>query len=181
MNKSVLAIYKIPLLISLTLVIAMLALGGIRKPLDIAEIAVAGFLGMFVLDMEYFLNAYFLEPNSDFSKTLVSFVKHSDWNNAFKYIYYHKDETQQNSLNSALFQMVLAFMSLFVLYTTAAFFAKAIILVVFAQSIYVLFEYYFKDRTDDWFWALNTKPTKKGVQMYIFVLLLILSYCLYVF
>lgn len=181
MDKSVLTIYKLPLLISLTLIIIMLAISGIGNPVQMASIIVATLLGMFVLDFEYVLNAYFLDTQSDFSKTLVGFVKHSDWNNALKYIYFHKDETRENSLNSALFQMVLAGMSVFVVYAAISLFAKALILSVFAQSIYVLFEFYFKDRTDDWFWALKVKPSKQGVHAYAFVLLLILSYCLYIF
>jgi len=181
MDKSLFSIYKLPFFISVTLAIIMLALGGVGQPIQMASVIVAAFLGMFVLDFEYVLNAYFLDTQSDFSKTLVGFVKHSDWNNALKYIYFHKDETKENSLNSALFQMVLAFMSIFVVYATTSIFAKALILTVFAQSIYVLLEYYFKDRTDDWFWTLKVKPSKQGVHTYTFVLLLILSYCLYIF
>jgi hypothetical protein len=176
MQKSLFSIYKVPFFISLALTIAMLALGGIGQPVDMAMVIIAGFIGMFVLDFEYILNAYFLD-----SKTLVGFIKHSDWSNALKYIFYHKDETTENSLNSALFQMVLAFMSIFVIYASSSYFAKALIVTVFAQSIYVLLEYYFKDRTDDWFWALKAKPSKQGVHTYTFVLLLILSYCLYIF
>jgi hypothetical protein len=181
MDKSIFAIYKVPFLISLSMTIAILALTGIGQPIEMASVIVAGFLAMFVLDAEYVLNAYFLDTETDFSKTLVGFIKHSDWKNALKYIYYHKDETTENSLNSALFQMVIACMSIFVIYATTSIFAKALVLVVFAQSIYVLIEYYFKDRTDDWFWALKAKPSKQNVRTYTFVLLLILSYCLYIF
>ncbi len=181
MSKSILSIYKIPVLISVVLSIAMMALASVRGTFDITNILVGVFLGMLVLDFEYILNAYFLETKSDFSKTLVGFIKHSDWNNAIKHIYYHRDESRENSLNSAIFQLVLAIMSIFVVFSTRNLFAKALILSVFTQSIYVLFEYYFKGRTDDWFWALKNKPTKKGVQMYIFILFLILSYSLYNF
>lgn len=181
MSKPLVVIYKIPLLISLTLVMVMLALGSVKSAIGIASVVGGVLLGTIVLEMEYFLNAYVLDTKSDFSKTLVGFVKHSDWSNAFKHIYYHREESQENSLNSALFQMALAIMSVFVVYSTRSLFAKALILSVFSQSIYVLFEYYFKDRTNDWFWALTNKPNRQGVHTYIFVLLLILSFCLYMF
>jgi hypothetical protein len=181
MDKSLFSIYKLPLLISGTLAVVILAIGAIGQPITMAAVFIGCFLGTFVLDMEYVINAAFLETQSDFSKTLMGFVKHSDWSNALKYIYYHKEESKENSLNSALFQMVLAFMSIFVMNTTVSLLAKALILCVFAQSIYVLFEYYFKDRTDDWFWALKVKPNKQGVHVYAFVLLLIFSYCLSTF
>jgi hypothetical protein len=181
MSKSLISIYKLPIMISVVLTIVMLAMGPVRTTYDITAVIVGVFLGTLVLDMEYVLNAYFLDTNSDFSKTLVGFIRHSDWSNALRHIYYHRDESRENSLNSALFQMVLALMSIFVVYSTRSYFAKALILSVFTQSIYVLFEYYFKDRTNDWFWALSKKPTRKGVQTYIFVMLLILSFCLYSF
>lgn len=181
MSKSVLAIYKIPLLISIVLIVVMLAMGPVRNTFDITAIIVGVLLGMAVLDMEYVLNAYFLDTKTDFSKTLVGFIRHSDWGNALRYIYYNRDESKENSLNSALFQMVLALLGIFVVYSTRSYFAKALVLSVFTHSIYVLFEYYFKDRTDDWFWVLKNKPSKRGVQSYIFVMLLILSFCLYSF
>ncbi|PJA87298.1 MAG: hypothetical protein CO141_00150 [Candidatus Moranbacteria bacterium CG_4_9_14_3_um_filter_42_9] len=181
MDKTLFTIYKIPFLISLTLAVALLAVGTVGKPFDMAMVIIGSLLGMFALDAEYFLNAYVLETKSEFSRTLINFLKHSDWTNALKHVYYHKDESRENSLNSALFQVILAAMSIFVAFSGAALFAKALILSVFAQSIYVLLEYYFKGRSDDWFWVMANKPTKTSVQLYIVVLFVILSFCLYIF
>jgi hypothetical protein len=181
MNKPILAIYKVPIIISLVMAIIMLATSALRQPFGIAQVFLGALLGMFILDLEYYLNAFVLDTKTDFSKTLVGFINHKDWANAVLHVHYHKDDSKENSLNSSLFQMVLAAMSVFVVFSSVQFFAKSLILSVFAQSIYVLFEYYYKDRTDDWFWAMNVKPSKQGVRIYIFVLLLILSYCLYIF
>lgn len=181
MEKSLISIYRIPLLISLVLVVAMLGIADAREPIQIAETILAGVLGVFILDSEYFLNAYFLDTTNEFSKTLVGYIKHSDIKNALRHIHFHKEESTQNSLNSALFQVVLAVMSIFVVYVTASMFAKALVVIVFAQSIYVLFEYYYKNKTDDWFWAFKNKPNKMGVQLYLFGLLAVLSFALYAF
>lgn len=161
--------------------VIMLAIASVRLPVEIVSVLGGVILGAMLLDSEYFLNAFVLDTKSDFSKTLVGFVKHSDWGNALKHVYYHKEESKENSLNSALFQMVLALMCVFVVYSTRSLFAKAFIISAFAQSIYIALEYYFKDQTDSWFWALNNKPNRQGFHTYIFVMFVILSFCLYIF
>lgn len=181
MDKTLVSIYKLPLLISLTLSIALLGLGTVKQPLQIAAVFLASFAGMFILDLEYFIDAYFVDAKTDFSRTLVGFVGHMDLKNALKFVHYHKEDIKENSLSSALFQIVLAFLSVFVMYSTTSLFAKALVIAVFAQSIYRLFEYYFKNRTDDWFWAFAKKPSRSAVQAYIFGMLVILSFCLYIF
>jgi hypothetical protein len=181
MDKTLLSIYKLPFLISITLSIALLAVGTVKQPLQITAVFLASFAGMFVLDLEYFIDAYFVDAKTDFSRTLVGFVGHMDFGNALKFVHYHKEDIKDNSLSSALFQIVLALLSVFVLYSTTSVFAKALVIAVFAQSIYRLFEYYFKNRTDDWFWVFAKKPSKPAVQVYMFVMLVVFSFCLYIF
>lgn len=181
MDKKVFSIYKLPVTISITLSILLIALGTVRAPLEIAAIVAGTLLGTFILDFEYVLDAFFLEPKKDFSRTLASFIKHSDLANAIKHIYYHKDEFKDNSLNSALFQVIIAFLSILVIYSTRSLFAQAFVLSIFANTIYALFEHLFNNRTDDWFWALKNKPTRQKVYIYIFGMLLIFCFCLYLF
>lgn len=166
-------------MISVVIALAVLGMASIRLPVNIIGVFIGALIGTFVLESEYFLNAYLFEPKTDFSKTLRGFVSHKDFAGAFRYIHYNKEEQQDNALNSALFQIVLALMSIFVVYSVANYFVRALILTVFAQSIYVAIEYYFKDKTDEWFWALNNKPNKANVQLYISVLLIILAFALY--
>jgi hypothetical protein len=181
MDVKVFTIYKVPVAISITLAIVLIALGTIRAPLEIAALLTGTFLGTFVLDLEYLLTAVVLEPTKDFSKTLVGFVKHSDLANAVKHIYYHKDEFKENSLNSAIFQVILAGLSILVVYSTRSLFAQAFVLSIFANSIYVLFDYLFHNKTDEWFWALKNKPNRQQVYFYIFAMLIVFSLCLYLF
>lgn len=181
MDKKVVGIYKIPLLISLTLAIVLIALGTIRAPFDISLVFVAAIAGTFVLDMEYLIDAFFVDPKKDFSRTLVSFLKHSDWTNAIKHIYYHKDEFKDNALNSALFQVIIGFLSILVVFATRSLFGQALVLSIFANSIYVLFEHLFNNKTDEWFWILKEKPTRKQVYGYVFLMLILFSLSLYLF
>ena len=174
-----LSLYKIPLLISLTLIIALLATTLVSKPLPILMIVVGAFLGTFVLDLEYVLLVYFFEPQSEFSKVLVSFIKHRDFTNVAQYINLHKHGIKDKSLNSAVFQIIIAAVSVFVISSNALLILKALMLSVFASSMYKLAESYFENKTDEWFWALKTPPTKSTILIYAFVLMVVFSYCLY--
>ena len=180
-TKKVFSIYKIPLLISLTLSIILIALRIVRQPLDIASIFLGALAGSFVLDLEYFIYAYFLEPEKDFSKTLVAFVKHKDFQNALLYIDYHKDELKDKTLNSVLFQIVIALICIFIVPSAGGYFVKALVLSIFVNSIYRLMEYYHTSKLDEWFWELKSKPTKQGTILYTLGLLAILAYCLSIF
>lgn len=179
MKKSFLSFYKIPLLITLVISILVIALNISRDPLSIALIVLGSLLGTFVLDSEYLIYAFFLEPKRDFSKTLAAFVRHGDINNAVQFINYNRDEIQDKTLNSALFQIALAALSIYVVSSSTVLFAKALVMNTFAQSLYKYSEYYFKDKLDEWFWALKDKPGKTGAGIYAVVMISVFVICVY--
>lgn len=178
MQKKFLAFYKISLLISIAVIVAIIAFKVVRDPYQIAFIILGSLLGTFVLDMEYVLYAFFFEPEKDFSKTLAGFLKHGDLFNAAGYIQYHKHELKDQSLNSAIFQIAIAITSIFISYTNTNFFVKSLVLSIFANSIYKLIESYFENTLADWFWTLKTKPTKQAVIIYTASLICIFIFCL---
>lgn len=180
MDKKIFSIYKVPLTISLTLSIIILALGVVRDPIDILAVVIGSFLGTFVLDFEYVLYATLVEPKKDFSKTLMAYLNHKDLSNAILHIEYHKDEVTDRSLNSALFQVVLVFLCVLVVTSTTVFLAKALVLSILANSIYKLAELYQKNKYENWFWALKMPPTKQNVTYFIIGLMGVLAYCLYI-
>ena len=110
----------------------------------------------------------------------MAFLKHSDLVNAVKHIQYHKDDMKEKSLNSALFQIVIALVSVFVVFSTRSYFPKALVLSTFANTVYVMFEYYYGNKLDEWFWTFKTKPSKQGFMFYVAALVFIFCYCLYV-
>jgi len=181
MIRRLLALYKISLLASLTLAVVLIAVKVVKDPLSIAFIIIAVLLGTFVLDLDYFIYAFFLEPEADFSRTLVAFVKHKDILNAFQYIEYHKKEMGERTLHSVVFQLVLVGAVIFSVSAATSVFVKALILSIYVNSIYRLIELYITDDFEEWFWALKTKPTKPKVLIYIFVLVGVLIYCLTIF
>lgn len=181
MFKKLFNFYKIPLLISFTLAMVLIAIKVERHVFGITFIVLGSVIGTFFLDLDYFIWAYFLEPASDFSKTLVAYTKHADFMNIVNHIYYHKNELREKTLNSVFFQIVLSAMCVVAVSTTHYNFVKALILSIFANSIYRMFECYFEGRTNEWFWALKNKPQRNGVVIYGSILIFVLIFSIRLF
>jgi hypothetical protein len=181
MLKKLFSFYKVPLLISLVLVVVLIALNPSKPIFYFAQIFFGAFLGTFFLDIEFFLYAYLFEPEADFSKTLLGFTKHGDLGNAFLYINYHKDEIKEKSVNSGIFQIVMAFVCISVVFATTYVFMKALVLSIFANSTYRFAECYYKGRVEEWFWAFKKTPGKQTLFLYAVALIGVLVLCLYFF
>jgi len=178
--KSAISLYKIPLLLSLTVATAFVALTVTKDPIIIGIIVFLCILGTFVLDLDYFIHTYFIEPEKSFSKNLRTFVKHKDLTNVIKHILLHQDEIEDKTLNSALFQITLALFSIFVMYSDVYYPIKAFILSILANSIYRSLEICLTKDTTLWFWSFKRAPDKKGAIIYTIVITLIFGYCLYI-
>lgn len=181
MLKKFLTIYKIPLLVSLTLSVVLIALKVERQAFTFTLIVLGSFLGTFILDLDYFIYAYFLEPSKEFSKTLTAFVKHKDAINVFSYIQYHRNDLKDKILQSALFQSIFAALCIFVIASNTGFFVKALVLSVLINSLYRLVEDYFNGLSGDWFWAVKNKPTKSVMYFYTVAIFGVFLYCLSIF
>jgi hypothetical protein len=180
-NQRFLAIYRVPFLISLTLSIVLIAVSLARDPWSIVLIILGALLGTFFLDLEYLIYAFFLEPKEDFSKTLAGFIKDRDYPNAAQYIEINKDKVKDKTLNSALFQVVMAFFALFVVSSNRQFFIRALVVSILANSIYRFFEAKYKGQLNEWFWALKESPSSQGVNLYTIFIILVLLICIYIF
>lgn len=178
--KRFFSVYTIPLALSATVAIAILALSVVRAPVQIALTIFGAIFGAIALDMEYIIYAYLIEPDTEFSQNIKAFLKHKDLNSAIDYIQTHKDDIKDKSLNSALFQIVLSMVCIFVVYASTMPFVKALVLSIFANSIYKLIEHYFSNTTDEWFWSYKVKPEKSSVIAYIAVFMAILVFCFFI-
>ena len=181
MLKNVVDLYKFSLLLAVFVSAAILALTVQKDPLQIALVILGALAGAFFLDLDYIIHAYFLEPESDFSKSVQGYVRHKDVKGLASYIYYHKNDLKEKTLNSAIFQLVLGGASVLVVSSTASNFAKALVISAFVNSLYRLAEQHFEYKnTADWFWAFKTKPDKVGLTIYstLLVGVLILSFFL---
>lgn len=181
MLKKIIDLYKFSLLLAVFVSIAILALTVQKDPIQIALILLGALAGAFFLDLDYFIHAYFLEPQSEFSKSVQGFVHHKDIKGLLSYIYYHKNDIKEKTLNSAIFQLVLGGASILVVSSTASNFAKALVISAYVNSMYRLAEQHFDYKnTADWFWAFKKAPDKLGLALYSAILIgaLILAFFL---
>jgi len=181
MFKKTLELYKFPLLLAVFVSVAILALTVQKDPIQITLVTLGALVGAFFLDLDYIIHAYFLEPESDFGKSVQGFMHHKDFKGLANYIYYHKNDLKEKTLNSAVFQLVLGGASVLVVSSTASNFAKALVISAFVNSMYRLAEQHFEYKnTGDWFWAFKKAPDKMGLAIYctMLVAVLILSFFL---
>ncbi|HLD51379.1 hypothetical protein A3K34_00265 [candidate division WWE3 bacterium RIFOXYC1_FULL_40_10] len=177
----IISTYKFPLLIAITLGVVLSAVKVAKEPLLLAMIFAGVLLGTLVLELEYVLYAFVFEPHTPFAENLTSFIKHGDFANAAKYVEYHKHEITDKSLNSAVFQVIIGLMAIFVISSDVSILIKAFVLSIFANTIYKLAESYFENKLHDWFWVLKNTPSRSGVVLYSFSLLILFIYCLLIF
>lgn len=167
MLKNLLGYYKIPLLLSSSVAIAVIALKVLQTPVPIITVIFGAFLGTFFLDLDYILHAYILDPESDFSKSIKGYIHHKDFKGLVTYLFYHRTDLKEKTLNSAVFQVVLAGASLLVVSSTASYFTKALVLAAYVNSIYKFAEEHLQNKnTKEWFWAFKVTVDKKFLVAY---------------
>lgn len=180
MLKQLLNLYKIPAVLAITLSIFIISFTVETRPLQIGLIVAGSILGSLILDLDYFLHAFFLEPDTDFSVSLRSYIRHKDFKSALSYLNTHKDEVKEKTLNSGLFQIMLIGILFLVIYSTVNIFVKVFLLSLYANSIYKFVENYFLHRSfEDWFWFVRGTPKKEMVGGYIVLLLILFFYFMY--
>lgn len=180
-SKKIVVLYRVQLIVSITLFVVVVALRVERDPLTIIYIFIGSILGTFVLDLDYIIHAYFMEPASQLSGMIKGYMKHRDYRGLFNYIHYHKDELPNKTLNSALFQIVLAALTIFTLSSNTGIFIKALVLSAFLNSIYRLLELYTQGKAAQWFWSLNIKTNGTAVFGFLSALAIALLYAISIF
>jgi len=177
--KNFINIYKIQLLISLTLAVALIALPVVKTPLNIALVFLFSILGTFILDSDYFIHAYLVETDTPFSKNLRAYIKHKDFFGAITYMNLKGEEVKEKTLHSGLFQILFALFCIFVAYSDVYYPVKVFIISIFANSIYKVIETYFTKDINEWFWSFKTAPDKNGFILYLVAISSIFGYCLF--
>ena len=173
--------YRVPLLLSLTLGVAIVAVNVEREIVNIMAVFAGSIIGTFTLDLDYIVHAFFIEPEKQESLVLRDYVQHKDIKGLLNYISYHESEFEEKTLNSALFQVVLGAATIFVITSTIGLIIKAFVLSTFLNSIYRFLKAFMHDKTDDWFWSLKIDTTPLNVYLFLLVLLATFAYTLYLF
>lgn len=180
-SEKVAHLYRVPLILSIALFVAVIALRVEREPLIIFFIFLGSVLGTFVLDLDYLIHTYFVDPNAQLSGMIKGYIKHKDYRGLFNYIHYHKDDLPNKTLNSALFQVVLAALTIFTLSSSTGVLIKSLVLSAFLNSIYRLTELYTQDKAGQWFWSLKIKTDRNTVFGFISALIITLLYAISIF
>ncbi len=182
MLRAFLSLYKIPILLAIVLSIVLISFNVETRPVYIALIVCGSLVGALVLDLDYFIHAYLIEPDSDFSRSLRAYIDHKDFTGALNFVTVQKDKVKEKTLNSGLFQVVLIALMFMLFYSEASVFMKTIVLSMYANSIYKFAENFYLHQTfEDWFWFLKGSPKKNWVGAYTVGLVLILLYFIYYF
>lgn len=177
MQNKISHIYRLPLFLSVTFIIAMIALRVERNVLNIFQIVLGGITGTFLLDLDYLLHAYFIDPTSQMSKNMASYIKHRDFGGFLRFSQEHKHDILDKTLNSALFQVVLAGAAIFVVWSSTNLFMKALMLSTLLNSLYRFCEAVLEGKTAVWFWSLKINQSKLSIYSYgigLFILFLVL-------
>ena len=173
--------YRIALLLSVTLAIVLTALRVEKNVVKIIFIFTGSLLGTFVLDLDYIIHAYFVDPTSEFSTMIKGYVKHKDVHNLLAYAHLHKDNVPDKTLNSGLFQIVLAGATFFVLSSSINVGIKALVVSAFLNSIYRFWEVYMQGKVNQWFWSLKVGTNKGSIYGYTLILVVAFLYTLFLF
>ena len=149
--------------------------------LNIILIFLGSLFGTFVLDLDYIIHAYFVDPVSEFSTMVRGYVKHRDIRNFLAYAHLHADNVADKTLNSGLFQVVLAGATFFVLSSNINVGIKALVISAFLNSIYRFLEMYMQGKASQWFWSLKVGTSKASMYGYTLLLVVALLYTLFLF
>lgn len=173
--------YRVPLLLSLTLGITIVALNVEKEVINLGYIFLGVILGTFTLDLDYIIHAFFIEPEKQQSLVLKDYIQHRDFAGLLNYIVQHEKEFEEKTLNSALFQIVLGAATIFVITSTIGLFLKAFILSSFLNSIYRFFKAYLRNETEEWFWSIKVETSPTNIYIFLLILLATFGYSLYIF
>ncbi|MFH1960709.1 MAG: hypothetical protein ABIJ38_00565 [Patescibacteria group bacterium] len=171
--------HSLNLLLALVLFILILALRLETHPISMIWIFAGCISGSFLLDLDYYLFAFLVEPSHHFSIRVKEFFHQKNFLGMVAYVGTHTDSLPRLTLHSALFQVILAVVVLYVLTSSASLFGQAFVLSGFLSSIYKMLDQHFKTKNvDSWFWILKEKPTKRFIKIYLASLVIIFFYSL---
>jgi len=181
MKGTLIQFYRIPFILSLSMGVVILSTNFRGGTLDIILIFLGAFLGMFFLDLDYFLHSYILEPEDNFSKLLRDYIKSKDFIGALNYIIYHADEVENKTLNSAVFQFAIMFFAVFLVRSDLSVFFKSLILSTQLNTVFRFFYFYFQGHGKDWFWILKKEPSKAFIYGFNFLVLILLGLAIFLY
>lgn len=175
--KTVFGYYKYPLFLATILSIVVFALRVEKSAINILLIFLGAYLGVFLLDLDYFIFTYLTEPEHHFSRRIKEFVRQGNFGGLCQHLRHHQEEMGQQILHSALFQVLLAITCFYVLSSSTSIVGGMLALSALSQSFYEQFRDARAGKLRGWFWILKEKPTENFLWGYFLILGLVFLYC----
>lgn len=180
MSKNFLKLYSVQLLLSFALAVVLTAVSLEREFVNVVFIMLGCILGTFFIDLDYVLHAYLLAPKSQEASLVKDYLKHFDLSGFFMYAHSHKADFPEKTLNSALFQFVLAAAIFFSLGSNLIF-VNSLLLSIFLNSGYRMLEEYFHNNAGEWFWNFKLNPSPRNIYAYLMIMGLVILYGIWIF
>lgn len=175
--KNLLTTYKLNLLLSLTLGIVIIALRIEENPLNTLLIFLGTFIGTFILELDYFINAYIYDPHSHFAIQLKELINQKNYAGVITHIKTNRFTEMEKILHGAFFQVIVGLIALFLSVPSQNPLGLALVTSVFIQTFYKMYEEYEKHHSlTHWFWILKKKPSKLDQSIYTVAMIVLLGY-----
>lgn len=169
--------YKVPVLISLLIALAVITLGGEHSPIWVAVTFVSVLFGMLLVDLGSVIDAYVVDPSSDYSKNVIDCVKNKRINDLFKLFNERDYEVQEPTVKSALFQLLLMIFVFYVSIGGIAGFAQALVMSFMGSLLYFqMMELQSTKTLKRWFWIYNGKVSDRFYLYYVIGMVLAFVY-----
>lgn len=189
MNRPFFQYYRIPLILAISLAVviitsksSLIVQGDYTDYLNILGIIVGSILGIFILDLDYFLHAYILEPKEEFSLRFRDYIKDKDFFGVFDYIILHSEDIKNKTLNSLVFQVSLGIFSLVTSGNISLpYLVKAMVISSLLNTIFRFYYFYFQGYGKDWFWILKKIPNKYVIGLFNLIVLIIIGFSVSLF
>ena len=153
--------YKIPLLISLAIALVFVALTAESNWLRALFAFVGSVFGILLLDLEYIIHVYVVDPGHEKAAQIKEFVKNKRFFSLVRFINETEYTFGEMSIRSVLFQALLTVFGLYVVTTSINPLVVCMTLSMLANLLYAqIIEY---DRTSTlqrWFWVYNGELTR---------------------
>ncbi|OGC51154.1 hypothetical protein A2982_03135 [candidate division WWE3 bacterium RIFCSPLOWO2_01_FULL_39_13] len=163
--------YKIPILISLVIGLALVAL---RRE-TFWFFALMSFLGsiagVLFLDLEYIVNSYFIDPMSESAVRIKELIGSKNIKGFISYINDAEDTFGEGTVRSILFQIILIVFTFYVITTRSWVFVQGMVLSMSACLLYYQIIEYSRTKTlQRWFWIYNQTPSRTTYSIYLVII-----------
>lgn len=172
--------YKVPLLISLTFAIGVIVFSNNITPLRAVLSMLGAILGILVLDVEYILQAYLIDPYNEHSVKIKELLSQKKYLSFIRYIDEHEYSFGELSIRSMVFQCLLAVFGFYFVMTGANVFAQCLVISLFANLLYFQTIEFAETKTlSRWFWILEADLSDAAYKTYIFIMFVVLVFQVY--